>query len=158
MSDGSHNMLKPVVMALLLFSPACLAQSGAIEPGARRQIEAGNQAWVEGMKQGMAVPIAATYTQDTIDCGPIGDCIHGRAAIEQHMRDQFWKLGRAQSALVTSIGSVQQENVVYEWGRAEATLANGKKVADRYLTVWQRQPDGGWKIFRNMVIPPDETH
>ena len=117
----------------------------AIEPGARRQIEAGNQAWVEGMKQGMAVPIAATYREHAIDCGPSGDCIHGRAAIEQHMRDQFENLGRARSAFVTSIGSVQQENFICRRGQAEATLANGKTVVERYLTAWQRQPDGGWK-------------
>jgi len=44
MSDGRHNMLKPVVLALLLFSPACLAQSGQsnlaregkLKPGTRR--------------------------------------------------------------------------------------------------------------------------
>jgi ketosteroid isomerase-like protein len=29
---------------------------------------------------------------------------------------------------------------------------NGRKLVDKYLTVWQQQPDGGWKIFRNMVI------
>jgi ketosteroid isomerase-like protein len=158
MSDGRRKMLKRAVMAFLLFPPACLAQSAAIEPGARREIDAGNQAWVDGVKQGKAASIAATYTEDATDCGPTGDCIQGRTAIEQHMKDQFGKLGHAQSASVTSMGSVQQGNFVYEWGQAVASFANGKKVVDRYLTVWQRQPDGSWKIFRNMVIPNDGTH
>jgi ketosteroid isomerase-like protein len=158
MSDSRHKMLKRVVMAVLLFSAVCLAQSGAIESGARKEIDAGNQAWVDGMKQGRAAPIAATYAEDAIDCGPTGDCIQGRAAIEQHMKDQFEKLGVAQSASVISIGSVQQRNFVYEWGEAVASFANGKKVVDRYLTAWQRQPDGSWRIFRNMVIPSDQAH
>ena len=155
MNNGRCKKLGQVVMALLLLSPVCFAQSGAIESDARREIDAGNQAWVDGMKQGNAAPIAATYTEDAVDCGPTGDCVRGRAAIEQHIKDQLGKLGRAQSAFVTSIGSVEQGNFVYEWGRAEAAFANGTKVVDRYLTVWQKQPNSSWKIFRNMVIPQD---
>jgi len=41
----------------------------------------------------------------------------------------------------------------YEWGRAEATFDGGKSLVDKYLTVWQNQADGSWKIFRNLVIP-----
>ena len=109
------------------------------------------------MKQGRTAPIAATYTEDAVDCGPAGDCIQGRAAIEQHMKEELGKLGKAQSAHVTSIGSVQQGDFVYEWGQAEAAFATGKTIVDRYLTAWQRQHDGSWKIFRNLVIPQDEA-
>jgi hypothetical protein len=58
-----------MVVTLLLVSPACRAQSGAIEASARKEIDAGNQAWIDGMKQGMAAPIAATYTEGAVDCG-----------------------------------------------------------------------------------------
>ena len=156
MSDLRQRMLKPVMLACFLFSPACFAQGGAIESGARKQIDAGNQAWVDGMKQGSTAPIAVTYTENAVDCGPAGDCIQGRAAIEQHMKEQLEKLGKAQSAHVTSIGSVQQGEFVYEWGQAQASFAMGKTIVDRYLTAWQRQHDGGWKIFRNLVIPQDQ--
>lgn len=125
----------------------------AIDAGARREIDAGNQAWVDGMKAGRVEPIAATYTEDAVDCGPNGDCIRGRAAIEQHIKGQLERFGHARSAFVNSAGSVQQDDFVYEWGRAEATLADGRKIVDRYLTAWQRQADGSWKIFRNLVIP-----
>jgi ketosteroid isomerase-like protein len=148
-----HKIRRGAVMALLLFSASCVAQSAAIEPGARKQIDAGNQAWVDGMKRGSVEPIVATYTEDALDCGPSGDCLRGRAAIEQHMKDRFGKLGNARSAFVTSIGSVQQGDFVYEWGQAEAWFTNGQKEVDRYLTVWQRQTNASWKIFRNMVIP-----
>jgi ketosteroid isomerase-like protein len=157
MSDNRHIGLKAVVMGFFLFSSVCFAQNRKIEPAAQAQIDAGNQAWIDGMKQGNVPEIAATYTESAVDCDPAGNCIRGRAAIEQHMADQLGKLGRAQSASVASMGSVQQGKFVYEWGRAVASFANGKKVVDRYLTAWQRQPDGSWKIFRNMVIPPDEA-
>jgi ketosteroid isomerase-like protein len=54
---------------------------------------------------------------------------------------------------VKTWGSTEQGGFVYEWGVAEATFGGGKKLVERYLTAWQKQPDGTWKIFRNMVIP-----
>jgi ketosteroid isomerase-like protein len=130
----------------------CLAQSKPIDSSARRQIDAGNQAWIDGMKQGDVALISATYTADAVDCSAEGDCIRGRAAIEQHMKEEMAKLGKADSASVTSIGSVQQGAFVYEWGQAEATFPNGNKVVARYLTAWREEPDRTWKIFRNLVI------
>ena len=137
----------------LLLSAVGFAQGGPINPDARRQIDAGNQAWIDGMKQGKVGPIAATYTQDAVDCSPTGDCIRGRVAIEQHMKDEMAKLGRADSASVTSAGSVQQGRFVYEWGQAEASFPGGRRIVDRYLTAWREEPDGNWKIFRNLVMP-----
>jgi len=69
------------------------------------------------------------------------------------MKEEISKLGKADSASVVSVGSVQQGRYVYEWGEAKAHFPNGKSVVDKYLTVWQRQPDGAWKVFRNLVIP-----
>jgi ketosteroid isomerase-like protein len=137
----------------LLLSPACFAQNKSIGSGARQQIDAGNEAWIDGMKQGRVALIAATYTPDAVDCSPAGDCIRGRTAIKEHIQEEMAKLGKADSASVTSIGSIQQGRFIYEWGQAEAHFPNGKKIADRYLTAWQEQPDGTWKIFRNLVIP-----
>jgi ketosteroid isomerase-like protein len=54
---------------------------------------------------------------------------------------------------VKTWGASQQGNFVYEWGQAEAAFNGGTNVIDKYLTVWQLQADGSWKIFRNMVIP-----
>ena len=142
-----------MVMFLLLCSSTCLAQSKPIESDARRQIDAGNQAWIDGMKQGNVALVTATYTSDAVNCSSEGDCVRGRTAIEEHMKDEMAKLGKAESASVTSSGSVEQGRFVYEWGRAEANFSNGKKVVDQYLTAWREEPDGTWKIFRNLVIP-----
>ena len=145
---------KLTVAFLLLLSPTLgHAQSKPIDSVARHQIDAGNQAWIDGMKQGNTAMIAATYTQDAVDCSPAGDCIRGRSAIEAHMKAEMAKQGNASSATVNSVGSVQQGRFVYEWGQAEASFPDGKKIIDRYLTAWRQEPDGSWKIFRNLVIP-----
>jgi ketosteroid isomerase-like protein len=69
------------------------------------------------------------------------------------MKEDIAKLGKADSASVTSVGSIQQGRYVYEWGEAKAHFPNGKSIFDRYLTVWQKQSDGSWRVFRNLVIP-----
>jgi ketosteroid isomerase-like protein len=142
-----------MVTFLLVCSSTCLAQREPIESDARRQIDAGNQAWIDGMKQGNVGLIAATYSVDAVDCSPEGDCVRGRSAIEVHVKEEMARLGRAESASVTSVGSVQRGRFVYEWGQAEASFPNGKRVVDQYLTAWHEEADGTWRIFRNLVIP-----
>ena len=156
MEDGSMRVERAAtftVIVLLLCSAACLAQGKPVESVARRQIDRGNQAWIDGMKQGNVGLIAATYTPEAVDCSAEGDCIRGRPAIEKHIKEELAKSGKADSASVISVGSVQQGRCVYEWGEARAHFPNGESIMDKYLTVWQRQPDGSWKIFRNLVIP-----
>ena len=149
----NETAVKLTGMFLLLYCSTCLAQSKPIDPDARRQIDAGNQQWVDAMKQGNSALLAPGNTEDSVDCSPEGNCIRGRTALDGHMKEEMAKLGKADSASVISIGSVQQGRYVYEWGEAKAHFPNGKSILDRYLTVWQKQPDGTWKIFRNLVIP-----
>jgi uncharacterized protein (TIGR02246 family) len=137
---------------LMMTGARAFAQQRANE-GALRFINEGNQAWVSGMKSGDVAKIAATYASDALDCGATGECLKGRAAIESAMKARVAKMGRATAASVMSLGSVQRGNFVYEWGSATATFADGKKIEGPYLTVWEKQKDGSWKIFRNMALP-----
>jgi ketosteroid isomerase-like protein len=139
--------------AVLLLPANILGQATPTTASARAGIDAGNQAWIEGVQAGDVDRIVATYAENAVDCGPAGHCIEGRPAIEQHMKTQMAKLGRARSASVHSWGSIEHGNFVYEWGQAEANFAGGGRVVDQYLTVWQKQANGSWKIFRNLVIP-----
>lgn len=146
--------MKSMVMAIgILLSTALVAQSGPVSASAKTGIDAGNQAWIDGVKSGNVPMIIATYADDAVDCGPTGECLRGRNAIELQMKTRFASRGKAQSATVTSWGSTQQGNFAFEWGLAEARYADGNTLKEKYLTAWQRQPDGSWKIFRNMVIP-----
>lgn len=137
---------------MMMMGGSAFAQQRASD-AALRYIHEGNQAWVNGMKSGDAAKIAATYAADALDCGATGECLKGRAAIESATKARTAKMGRAASASVMSLGSVQRGNFVYEWGSATAAFAGGKKIEGSYLTVWQKQKDGSWKIFRNMALP-----
>lgn len=144
--------LSVTALAVVMMGGGTFAQQRASD-AALRYIHEGNQAWVNGMKSGDAAKIAMTYAADALDCGATGDCVKGRAAIERAMQQRVAKIGRADSASVMSLGSVQRGNFVYEWGSATAAFAGGKKIEGSYLTVWQKQKDGSWKIFRNMALP-----
>ena len=141
------------ITAVGLVSAALLMPGQTPTASARVAIDAGNQTWIDGIKAGDMKRIAATYTEDAVDCGRTGECIRGRSQIERHMTAQLESLGRARSAAVKTQGSTEQGSFVYEWGEAQATFSGGKSLAEKYLTAWQAQPDGTWKIFRNMVIP-----
>ncbi|MGA8594892.1 MAG: DUF4440 domain-containing protein [Bryobacteraceae bacterium] len=150
-------MQKRVLVFAVALTASLLSATNPVQSGtplsAKAGIDAGNQAWIDGVEAGNVGLIAATYADDAIDCDSTGKCIKGRIQIEQHLRAQLISLGRARSAAVTTWGSSQNGSFVYEWGQAEAVFDGGKALAERYLTVWQRQARGGWKIFRNMVIP-----
>ncbi|HEX3985590.1 MAG TPA: DUF4440 domain-containing protein [Acidobacteriaceae bacterium] len=150
MQAQSFVLLAAAVLALPVTG---LAQTTSTSPPAHAGIDAGNQAWIDGMKAGNVAPIIATYSEDAVDCGATGNCIQGRLPIEEHMKTQMARTGPALSASVRSWGSTQHGNFVYEWGEAEASFKGSNKVIDQYLTVWQKRPDGTWKIFRNLVIP-----
>lgn len=147
-------LLGLLTVLFAIFFPGNLpAQSAAIPPAARQFIVAGNRAWINAMKSGDAHMVAMTYAADAVDCGPSGDCLKGRDAIEASLKSRIASLGRAISASVTSYGGVQRGNFIYEWGRASATFSGRRQISGPYLTVWQRQANGSWKIFRNMALP-----
>ena len=145
--------LKSIIAASGLIMAAMLAPVQTTAVTVREAIDAGNQAGIDGVKAGDVKRIGATYTEDAVDCGPTGECIRGRLEIERHMTTQLRSTGRARSAAVKTAGSSGQGSFVYEWGQAEATFDGGKTLVEKYVTVWQRQADGTWKIFRNNVIP-----
>ena len=142
-----------LMAAIGIFFAAMLAPCQTADNSPRNAINAGNQAWIDGIKAGDVKRIAATYAEDAVDCQTTGECSRGRVQIEQQISTHLGSLGRARSATVKTWGSTEQGSFVYEWGQAEATFEGGRKLVERYLTAWHKQPDGTWKIFRNMVIP-----
>jgi ketosteroid isomerase-like protein len=44
-------------------------------------------------------------------------------------------------------------DLAYESGYSEARFPHGLVLKGRFSTVWKRQGDGHWKIFRNISLP-----
>jgi uncharacterized protein (TIGR02246 family) len=131
---------------------AASAETDGIPPALSRDVRAGNQAWIDGLEAGNATQVADSYAPDAVFCSAAGSCLTGRSAVAEHYAVTLKRLGRATSASVHSAALRVDGDLAYESGTAEARFANGQNVSGRYSTVWKREVDGHWRIFRNMSL------
>ena len=146
---------------LLVFSlqtsPAAATAAGAVPVDARAAIERENDEWLPAMMRQDARAIAEVYADDGVFVLPSGDSVKGRAAIEQLMRDRFSRSGPVVGGTLTQDNLVAAGSMIYEWGHAEIAMGGGgnlsaSRVSARYLTVWQRDASGRWRIIRNLSL------
>jgi uncharacterized protein (TIGR02246 family) len=142
-------MKRSVVLFLLFVSVSCLAQ---VDQDLQSAVTAGNQAWINGMRSGDAALAASGFAPDAVNCTADGQCVTGINAITSQMRSRLASYGRAQAANVSPTSIVRDRDLAYEWGSSELLFSGGREIRGRYVTVWQRQPGGGWKIVRNMSL------
>src|SRR5262249_37103370 len=127
--------------------------------GHRRRLAAirkANGEFEVAMTKSDTAAIAAPYEADAVFVGIDGTATKGRAQIEQLYRDRFAKSGPALETRIESEQVMLAGEFAYESGRGIIKL-KGKEASvptwARFLTVWRRQPDGDWKISRNIVLP-----
>ena len=145
-----------VLMAAGLFFVASHAVAAGPGDALDDAVRKANAEWADAMKTGDARVIAAPYTETAVFVLADGKCLQGREAIEALYRDGFQRGGLASSTHIVSKSLVRDGDLAYESGYAEVGVTRqGKAVSNRgrYLTVWQAQPDGQWKIVRNIVLP-----
>lgn len=126
----------------------------AILAGAKADIEHANEDWVPALRRRDAEAIAAAYVDDGIFIAPDGTVTRGRAAIAAMYASRFPKMKEIHDGGIVQDGTaVIDEKTIYEWGHA--WLETGQPPArsgGKYLTVWQRQSDGHWRITRNVAF------
>jgi ketosteroid isomerase-like protein len=136
---------------LLFIAGECVA--GDLPANLRNDIDAGNQAWVDGLKAGDADRIVSSYSQDSVNCNAAGDCVKGPSEVAAQYKEVIARFGRATSGFVRSETLHVDHDLAYESGYAEARFLNGAVRKGRFSTVWKREGDGHWKIFRNISLP-----
>ena len=119
---------------------------------ARLAIEAANAKFSQAFARGDAKALAAMYTSDAIAFPPDSEMIRGNEAI-----GVFWKAtrdGGVQSATLTTDDVGRSGDIAYEVGKVSLTIrpvGNGPTTAvAKYVVVWKRQPDGSWKLHRDI--------
>lgn len=126
------------------------------DPRLLAAIQKANSDFEVAMTKSNTAKIAEPYATDAVFVSPDGTATRGRAAIEQLYRDRFAKSGPALETNIVSEELMLDGDFAYERGRGSITRrVREERVTDRarFLTVWQRQPEGDWKIFRNAVLP-----
>ncbi len=138
-------------------SPSRAASKRDATAEVRRAIEVGNATWEKAFRSLDAAAIASTFDDEGVNVGTDGICMKGRAATEAAMRAYFERSGPATTTKVEIGDVVLDGDLAYEWGRSEFHFApkpgGPRERAGRYLAIWKRQPDGGWKLLRNLGLP-----
>ena len=156
MKISLHFALCIATAVFLSVVPAKLLAHHSGDPKLDRAVEKANSEFIVAMKTGDAATIAAPYTDDASFITIDGACVHGRTEIEKMYRDRFTRSGLARSTKINSKRLVVDNDLAYESGYGEIGLLKDGKLSingGRFLTVWQRQTNGDWKILRNVVLP-----
>lgn len=121
--------------------------ASALPQNLKPDVSAGNQEWVDGLKDGDADRAVASYSQNAVFCSATGDCVKGPAAIAALYKEVIAKFGRATGASVRSDGLHVDHDLAYESGYAEARFPNRVVRRGRYSTVWSSKPTGTGRFF-----------
>ncbi|HSQ29125.1 MAG TPA: DUF4440 domain-containing protein [Gemmatimonadaceae bacterium] len=133
--------------------------TAAILASARPEIDAANAAWLPGLQRRDAAAIAAAYADSGLFIAGDGTVTRGRAAVARMYAARFPRLRPIRAGAVVQDGlSVLGPTRIAEWGHAWLELAPERdggppgRSGGTYLTVWQREADGHWRIVRNLAF------
>jgi uncharacterized protein (TIGR02246 family) len=142
-------------------SASGLAATASTDAGAVRQaIDAANAKFIDAMKRGDTITIADNYAEDAVVMPQGAESWRGREAIRKGFT------GMLTQATVKEFNGKTEDLVIggdlaVETGTYDEVYVpkGGKETRDKgkYINVWKRQPDGSWKIVRdifNSDIPP----
>ena len=133
-------------------------QATALDPDSaavQQAITAANTRFVDAFKRGDAATLTANYTDDAVLMPPNMTAWEGRAGINQGFTSFLSQFSLVDARLATKdvirSGDYAIERGTYTWTLHPKT-GTGADIVDsgKYLTVWQLQEDGSWKIARDI--------
>jgi len=135
----------------LVLTPLAHAETPSVA-SVKKAIEAVNAKLSEALAKGDAKAVTALYTADAYVMPPNLPAVHGSAAVEA-LWDGFIKQGAKGVALATEDVD-RSGDLAAETGTFTFTMQpEGKPAvttAGKYVVVWKRQKDGGWKLHRDI--------
>jgi uncharacterized protein (TIGR02246 family) len=164
MTRAARHTARALLFAIALAAPrvataqAARVDTAAVIASGRPEIEEAHAAWLPGLRSRDADAIVAAYADSGIFVTADGHTIRGRAAIAEMYRARFPKLPTIRDGAVVQGGiALLRPDVLVEWGGAWLELAPSTAGAPtrsggNYVTLWQRQSDGRWRIVRNVAM------
>jgi uncharacterized protein (TIGR02246 family) len=135
-------------------SAAGVAATSTADVGAVREaIEATNARIVDAFKRGDPTAIAANFTDDAVIMHSNEPMWRGRAAFTKGIAGFLSQMSvkdfvvKVEDVMVG--GDLAVETGTYEM---TAQLKSGQEMKDKgkYVAAWKRQPDGSWKMVRDI--------
>jgi len=128
--------------------------SGAMAEPDKAGIQKTRTEYVSAWKAADAERLADLYTTDALVLYPNQPGVEGRDAIHAYFKAFFAEFVQEDfeltSAEVEIVGPWAFDRGAYRW--KASPRAGGDPIADygKYLVILRREPDGGWKIARDM--------
>jgi uncharacterized protein (TIGR02246 family) len=123
---------------------------------AQPAITAANAEWPGAMRSRDASALAAPFAETGALVTAGGKAISGRAAIERYYREAFEHSPPIIDGEIVDDGMATSGNLVYVWGHGNYTVEHtpGQASANSgyFLTVWQADEAGNWKVVRHLVF------
>lgn len=147
------------IAAISILTVACAAgtnpdvAASEAEEAARAAITAESQAFAQAFRDGDVEAILSKMTADAVITTVQGD-VRGRAALDEFYR-AFYAAGSVASLQLTTEPLQIDGGLAVEAGGYEETIVlSGQPmdVSGSYVIVWQRQPDGAWRISRFLGV------
>jgi ketosteroid isomerase-like protein len=146
------------VLALFVVVACAPADGGSTmqasgEPPSDAFIDSVTATFLAGMRAKDPAPMMANYADDAVSYTPNAPPVVGKAAIMEGNRQWFASLEvdsvwAEHDPLLHSGDLAVETGSYYFKGKMFGQPAEDR---GRYMTVWQRQADGSWKIVRDMA-------
>jgi uncharacterized protein (TIGR02246 family) len=133
--------------------PHAVAKVGTDASSVQKAIEAANTKSMQAMAKGDVKGAMANYAEDAVVMMPGAPMWKGHAAIVKAMQE-FMDTMTVKNPMFHTQDVMVAGNLAVETGTFDWTLEPKGGAAfqekGKYLTVWKHQPDGSWKIVRDI--------
>jgi uncharacterized protein (TIGR02246 family) len=134
-------------------SPGTLAPPATDPAAVRRVIDSTNALLIEALNKEDAAAQSALYTPDGMVMLSGMPAWKGRAGIEENAKGMFDAMDLKDAKFTTDNVEVSGDLAVETGTYSMTVVPKGAKAmpdAGKYITVWKRQSDGTWKIYRDI--------
>jgi uncharacterized protein (TIGR02246 family) len=130
---------------------------GAQSAAALSTIDRADSDWLGAMRSRDVQRIVAPYDRDGMFVTAAGVVIRGRDSIAALYRRRLSAIAQISDGAIVREGvQAVNDTLVYEWGHGGMTFTDTSRATHTtrgpYLTVWRKEPDGAWRIIRNLVF------
>jgi len=155
-----HLLLLAPVVVLIFALIGCQQPAPQAPPDTRAADETAIRTAEADMAKAVAAldpaKAASFYIDDVVVMSPDAPVVHGRENMQKYF--ETWMKEKPEVSFSTvKVEVARSGDLAYSWGTGKVKAKDKKgKVAEttsKYVSVWKKQTDGGWKIAIDTMIP-----
>ena len=125
---------------------------------ARAEIDSLGREWEEAANTAQVERLIEIYAPDAVILPPSGPVIEGSETIRELFRQEFERFDTKLAFTTQEIevaGDMAFRRGRYVWRGTPRLSGQTVETTNKFLEVWRRQPDGGWRIAVDMWNPAE---